>query len=52
MRDEFDARFWIDHHTGFTSSLHAALKSLGVVFCKLARIQFSAPWRTEEKPCR
>lgn len=31
------------HHAG---ALRRALAAIDLVFCKLAKIQFSAPWRT------
>ncbi len=35
-----------------TYRLQDAIASLALVFCKLARIQFEAPWKADSKtPC-
>lgn len=33
------------HRHGFVDSLRHLLAAIDLVFCKFARIQFSAPWR-------
>ena len=47
MRDEIDARIWSEHHEQFSKDLARLFDAIRVTFCKLARIQFSAPWRPE-----
>lgn len=51
MRDEIEGRLWSDHHEAFSASLHRGFAAIALVFCKMARIQFSAPWRTPGDAC-
>ncbi len=51
MRDEIDARIWNEHGHQFSGDLHRLLKAIQVTFCKLAAIQFSAPWRPRTTDC-
>ena len=37
------------HRTGFAAALGRLLATIDLGFCKLNRIQFSAPWRTERR---
>ena len=39
------------HHHGPFASLRHALAAIDQVFCKLAQIQFSAPWRGRSGDC-
>jgi hypothetical protein len=47
MRDELDSRIWAENHSQFSADLARALEAIRITFCKLARIQFSAPWKPE-----
>jgi hypothetical protein len=47
MRDELDSRIWTDNHSQFSADLARTLEAIRITFCKLARIQFSAPWKPE-----
>jgi hypothetical protein len=47
MRDELDSRIWTENHSQFSADLARALEAIRITFCKLARIQFSAPWKPE-----
>ena len=40
----------LDRH-GIAAALRHALAAIDMVFCKLARIQFSAPWRARSGNC-
>lgn len=35
------------HRHGLVDTLRDAFRAIDFAFCKLARIQFSAPWRNE-----
>lgn len=39
------------HRHGLIDALRNALASIDFAFCKLERIQFSAPWRKDEGRC-
>jgi hypothetical protein len=45
MRDEMDARIWVDHHEQFSDSLHNGFAAIAAGFRKLHNMQWSAPWR-------
>jgi hypothetical protein len=45
MRDEMDARLWVEHGAEFSRSLSEAFAKLRIVFERLHAIEFSAPWR-------
>ena len=47
MRDELDGRIWAEHHHRFSADLARALQAIRITFCKMARIQFSAPWKPQ-----
>ena len=49
MRDEMEARIWGENHEQFSSDLARLFEAIRVTFCKLARIQFSAPWKPESR---
>lgn len=39
------------HRHGLIETLRNALASIDSAFCKMQRIQFSAPWRKDEGRC-
>jgi hypothetical protein len=54
MRDEMDARLWVDHHQAFSDSVGRLADAVGNVFAaigvalrKLNQIEFDAPWRRD-----
>ena len=54
MRDEMDARLWVDHHQAFSDSVGrladavgSFLATIGVALRKLNQIEFDAPWRRD-----
>jgi len=47
MRDEMDARIWVEHHEGFSQSLDELFARARIVFDRIHAIQFAAPWRRE-----
>ncbi len=51
MRDEIDARIWNEHGHQFSDDLHRLFKAIAVTFCKLAEVQFRAPWRKRTTHC-
>ena len=51
MRDEVDARIWGEHGDEFSASIDRLVKKAYQVFCKMAAIQFSAPWRKRAGEC-
>jgi len=42
MRDELDARFWVDNHEGFADGVDRALADLRSVFSRFAQWDGSA----------
>ncbi len=48
MRDEMDARMWNEHGPRFSDDVARLAEAVRVTFCKLAAIQFRAPWRKTE----
>jgi hypothetical protein len=51
MHDQFDSRIWLESHRQFSDDVVRLLKSLKVVFCKMAEIHFRAPWRSTASNC-
>ena len=51
MHDQIDGRLWVAHHTSLAEGLGGLLSELLVAFCKLERIQFQAPWRSDRAAC-
>ena len=51
MRDQLDARDWIQSHDQFSNEVGRLLRDLKIVFCKMADIQFRAPWRRAAADC-
>lgn len=45
MRDGMDARMWAELGPRFSEDVARLVKAIDVTFCKLAAIQFRAPWR-------
>ena len=39
------------HHRGLAAQLARALEWIDIIFCKLNRIQFSAPWKSDRSNC-
>ena len=39
------------HRHGLVETLRDALNAIDFAFCKLQRIQFSAPWRNDKGRC-
>ncbi len=51
MRDEIDARIWNEHGRQISEDLHRFFRAVHVTFCKMAEINFSAPWRKSSRRC-
>jgi hypothetical protein len=51
MRDEMDARLWEAHGREFSDDLHRLLRAVMVTFCRMAAINFAAPWRKRAGRC-
>ena len=51
MRDQLDARDWIQSHDQFSNEVGRLLHALKIVFCKMAEIHYRAPWRTTAADC-
>ena len=51
MRDELDARIWNEFHGQFSDDLSRLFQAVKVTFCKIAEINFRAPWRTTSSNC-
>jgi len=51
MRDELDARIWAAHGHQFSEDLHRFFKAVHVTFCRMAAINFAAPWRKTARHC-
>ncbi|HEX8534159.1 MAG TPA: hypothetical protein VF662_08330 [Allosphingosinicella sp.] len=51
MRDEMDARMWDAHGQQFSDDLHRLFQAVKVTFCKIAAINFAAPWRKSAPNC-
>jgi hypothetical protein len=51
MRDEIDARLWIEHGQHFSDDLDRLVSAVRATFRKLAVIQFRAPWRRPTTEC-
>ena len=49
MRDEMDARLWVEHGQGWSDFVARIANDLGVALKALHRIEFDAPWRTRPK---
>lgn len=45
MRDEMDARIWVEHHEQFSDSLHRGVIAMAAAFRRLHALQWAAPWR-------
>ena len=45
MRDEMDARMWVEHHDGLGVAARRIAAQLKVTLRALHRVQFDAPWR-------
>lgn len=39
------------HRQGFVETLRTLLAAVDFAFCKMQRIQFSAPWRNDKAGC-
>jgi uncharacterized membrane protein YhaH (DUF805 family) len=52
MRDEMDARIWVEHGADFSASLDRFFKDVAVALRRLHEIQFSAPWRRDHSQRR
>ncbi len=51
MRDEMDARIWAAHGRQFSEDIHRLLQALRVTFCRMAAINYRAPWRETAEDC-
>lgn len=51
MRDEMDARIWNEHGHQLSEDLHRFFQAVKVTFCKMAAINFRAPWRSTADNC-
>ncbi len=49
MRDEIDARMWVEHGRGLSDLIDRRLRTLGDVSRKMVAVQFEAPWRSRAK---
>ena len=49
MRDEMDARIWVEHHAQFSEDLEKLFKKTLKAFERLTAIQFAAPWRRKAR---
>ena len=47
MRDYIDGRLWAEHGHIFSQQAAELIDSVMLVFCRLQRIEFDAPWRTD-----
>ena len=47
MRDEMDARLWVEHHEEFSQSIAELIGRIRTAFERLHAITFAAPWRQE-----
>jgi hypothetical protein len=45
MRDQIDGRLWAEHGHLFATQLAELLRAAMAGFCRLAAINFAAPWR-------
>ncbi len=45
MRDEMDARIWVEHHHGLGEAASRIAAQARAALRALHRIQFDAPWR-------
>jgi hypothetical protein len=48
MRDEMDARLWLEHGHAFSVFIANIVKEAGVALRRLNEIQYRAPW---QNPC-
>jgi hypothetical protein len=46
MRDEMDARMWEAHGRQFSEQMYRIYEAVKVTFCRMAAINFAAPWRS------
>jgi hypothetical protein len=44
MRDEMEARMWVENHEQFSRDLEALFAKIAIVFRTLVEIEFEAPW--------
>jgi hypothetical protein len=51
MRDEMEGRFWAEHGHHFSEDVSRFLKAVNVTFCRMAAINFAAPWRKSANDC-
>ena len=51
MRDQMDAGIWNEHGRQFSEDLHRLFRAVQVTFCKMAEINFAAPWRKTAGRC-
>jgi hypothetical protein len=51
MRDEMDARLWVEHGRQFSEDLRRLFRALKVTFCRMAAVNFAAPWRKPASDC-
>ena len=56
MRDEMDARIWVEHHADFSDSLDRLFARLKLAFAgikpaldRIHRFEFDAPWHHESR---
>jgi hypothetical protein len=47
MRDEMDARLWVEHHEQFSSGLADLFAKAREGLARLNAIQFDAPWKRD-----
>ena len=47
MRDEMDARIWVDNHQAFSDAVGNFFAGIGLALRKLNQIEFDAPWRRD-----
>ena len=46
MRDELEARMWLQHGAAFSAFVAETVKATARGFKRLNEIEFSAPWRS------
>ena len=51
MHDQFDSRIWLETHSQFSADVARLLQSVKIIFCKMADINFRAPWRKTASRC-
>ena len=46
MRDEMDARLWVEHHEQFSNDIASLLATIGKAFRRVLAIPLAASWRS------